>query len=268
MSDVGTWTDFLVRISSTAIVVVLITGIAARLGPRIGGVLIGLPIVLAPGFFFMLRDQPLDFVGSSASGALYSLAATQIFLIAFIVASTRLGAVPALSCAILIWCALAVPFAFLPHYPLAGSGLFALVTILAREVGRRFVDPGRLPPSPTRWSLLILRGLAAGALVGCVTLAASRLGASLSGTILAFPIGFCVILLSLRLDQGVRMASQTAHAGLLGVLGLACFCLVLAAATRFIGPWPAFVAALLSSVAVTAVLTVRAQSQRSGNRLL
>jgi hypothetical protein len=268
MSDVGPWTDFLVRMSSTAIVVVFITWIAARLGPRIGGVLIGLPIVLAPGFFFMLRDHTSDFVGSSASGALYSLAATQIFLGAFVVASKRLDALPALGCAILAWCALAFPFASLPHHPVAGAGLFALATILARRIGRRFVHTGRLPPSPTRWSLLILRGLAAGVLVGCVTFAASRLGASLSGTLLAFPIGFCVILLSLRLDQGPEMASQTAHAGLVGVIGLAGFCLVLAVASRLIAPWPAFGAALLASVAVTAILTARAQSGRTESRLL
>lgn len=267
MSDAGPWTDFLVRMASTAVVVVFITWIAARLGPRIGGVLIGLPIVLAPGFFFMLRDHTSDFVGSSASGALYSLAATQIFLGAFVVASKRLGALPALGCAILAWCALAFPFASLPHHPVAGAGLFALATILARRIGRRFVHTSKLPPSPTRWSLLILRGLAAGVLVGCVTFAASRLGASLSGTLLAFPIGFCVILLSLRLDQGPEMASQTAHAGLVGVIGLAGFCLVLAVASRLIEPWPAFGAALLASVAITTGLTVMAQSRRTGEPL-
>src|SRR5699024_8992559 len=108
----------------------------------------------------------------------------------------------------------------------------------------------------TQWSLLLLRGLAAGVLVGCVTLAASRLGASLSGTILAFPIGFCVILLSLQRDHGSEMASQTAFSGVMGVIGLAGFCLVLAFTSRLIAPVPAFGAAVLASVAITTLLSV------------
>ena len=267
MSDAGQWTDFLVRMSSTAIVVVFITWIAARLGPRIGGVLIGLPIVLAPGFFFMLRDHPLDFVGSSAAGALYSLAATQIFLGTFVVASTRMKAITTLGCAILAWVMLAVPIVFLPRDPLFGAVVFAVATVLARMIGRRFVQARERPPSPTRWSLLIMRGVAAGVLVGSVTFGSSRLGASLSGTLLAFPIGFCVILVSLHLDDGADIAGQTAYSGLNGVIGLAGFCLVLAAASLLVAPWPAFGAALLASLAITAGLTVMARGRRTGEPL-
>jgi hypothetical protein len=263
MSDAGQWTEFLIRASSTAFVVVFIAWIAARLGPAIGGVVIGLPIVLAPGFFFMLRDHPAEFVSASASGAIFSLAATQIFLGAFVAASTRIGAIGATACAIAAWCVLAIPLAFVPHDPLAGTALFALATFLARLIGRRFVDPEKRTPSPTRWSLLMLRGIAAGVLVGCVTFGASRLGPSLAGTLLAFPIGFCVILLSLRLDHGAAIAGQTAYAGLVGVVGLAGFCLALALASRLVAPWPAFGAALLASVAITTVLTVIAQSRRN-----
>ena len=259
MSDAGQWTEFAIRAASTAFVVVFVAWIAARLGPTIGGVVIGLPIVLAPGFFFMLREHSADFVAASASGAIYSLAATQIFLGAFVVASTRLGAAGATAAAIAAWCVLAIPLAFVPHDPLAGTALFALTTLLARLVGRRFVDPDRRASSPARWSLLILRGIAAGMLVGCVTFAASRLGASLAGTLLAFPIGFCVILLSLRLDHGAEIAGQTAHAGLVGVVSLAGFCLALAVASQTIGQWQAFGAALLASLAITIALTVIAR---------
>lgn len=263
MSDAGQWTEFAIRASSTAFVVVFVAWIAARLGPTIGGVVIGLPIVLAPGFFFMLREHSVEFVVASASGAIHSLAATQIFLGAFVVASTRLGAIGATACAIAAWCVLAIPLAFAPHDPLIGTGLFALTTFLARSTGRRFVDPKKSAPSSTRWSLLVLRAVAAGILVGCVTFAATRLGASLAGTLLAFPIGFCVILLSLRLDHGAAIAGQTAHAGLVGVVSLAGFCLALALAGGILSPWAAFGAALAASLAITIILTVFAQRPRA-----
>lgn len=263
MSDVGQWTEFAIRAASTAFVVVFVAWIAARLGPAIGGVVIGLPIVLAPGFFFMLREHSADFVAASASGAIYSLAATQIFLGAFVIASARLGALGATAAAIAAWCVFAIPLAFVPHDPLVGAALFAFTTLIARSVGRRFVDPDRRTPSPTRWSLLILRGVAAGVLVGCVTFGASRLGASLAGTLLAFPIGFCVILLSLRLDHGAEIAGQTAHAGLVGVVSLVGFCLALAVTSVPIGQWQGYGAALLASFGTTIALTVIAQSRRT-----
>jgi hypothetical protein len=241
MSDAGQWTEFAIRASSTAFVVVFVAWIAARLGPTIGGVVIGLPIVLAPGFFFMLREHSVEFV----------------------VASTRLGAFGATACAIAAWCVLAIPLAFAPHDPLVGTGLFALTTFLARSIGGRFIDPNKPASSSTRWSLLVLRAVAAGILVGCVTFAATRLGASLAGTLLAFPIGFCVILLSLRLDHGAAIAGQTAHAGLVGVVSLAGFCLALALAGGVLSPWGAFGAALAASLAITIVLMVLAQRRRA-----
>jgi hypothetical protein len=263
MNDAGQWAEFLIRASSTAFIVVFIAWIAARLGPAIGGVVIGLPIVLAPGFFFMLREHPADFVAAGAAGAIYSLAATQIFLGAFVIASRRLGASGATATAIGAWCVVAVPLAFVPHDPYLGTALFAIATLGAHLVGRRFVCPDRRAPSPTRWSLLVLRGIAAGALVGCVTFGASRLGASVAGTLLAFPVGFCVILVSLRLDHGAEIAGQTAYAGLVGVISLVGFCLTLATAGLLMSAWLAFAAALLSSLVITTILTVIAQSRRT-----
>jgi hypothetical protein len=255
MIDWGPWAEFAARSAATAFIVVFAGLAASRLGPKIGGVVIGLPIVLAPGFFFMMREHPADFVAASAAGAIHSLAATQVFLGAFIVASTRLGAWDATAAAIAAWCVVAMPLAFVPHDPLVGTGVFALATLAARKVGGTFLTILPQPPAPARWRLMVLRGLAAGLLVGGVTFAASRLGASIAGLLIAFPVGFCVILLSLRLDHGPDLAARTAHAGLLGVMSLVGFCLALALLSLPIGKWPAFCIALAVSVAITLALS-------------
>ena len=245
--------ELLVRVCATGFVVVFVAWLAARLGPVVGGILVGLPIVLAPGFFFMLREQPPSFVASAAAGALFSLVGTQIFLGAYVAAATRLGAAGATLAAIAGWCATAIPLAFLPHPAWAGAALFAVVTVGLRLGCARLLPGHRPATGATRWSLLIARAVAAGLLVGLVTLAATRLGPALAGTLIAFPIGFCVILLSLNLDHGPAMAARTAHAGLLGVVSLAAFSLVLSLALALLPPWLAFLAALAASLAATAI---------------
>lgn len=245
--------ELLVRVCATGFVVVFVAWLAARLGPVAGGILVGLPIVLAPGFFFLLRDQPPDFVASAAIGALFSLIGTQVFLGAYIAAATRLGAIGATLAAIAGWCATAIPLAFLPHPAWAGAALFAAVTIAMRLGCARLLPDHRPAAGGTRWSLLIARAVAAGLLIGVVTLASTRLGPALAGTLVAFPIGFCVILLSLNLDHGPAMAVRTAHAGLIGVVSLAIFSLVLSLALAVLSPWIAFLAALGASLVVTAL---------------
>lgn len=268
MSDGALWAEFGIRALATGFVVVFIAWSAARLGPAIGGVLVGLPIVLAPGFFFLVRDHPPAFVAAMAAGALFSLAATQGFLGAYVISAafTRSALLATIAAAI-CWGVLALPLALMPHPPLVGAGLFVIATILARLVGRRFVRPLPSTPSPTRWSLLVLRGAAAGLLVGVVTLAALELGPALAGMLMAFPIGFCVILLSLSMDHGPAVAARTAYTGLIGVASLAAFCLVLATSVEALAPWLAFIAALGASFALTALMTLAARRMSRASSL-
>ena len=254
------WAELLFRVSATAFVVVLVAWLAARLGPVVGGIVVGLPIVLAPGFFFMLREQEPAFVALGATGALFSLAGTQVFLGVYVASASRLHPLGATLTAAAGWCAAVLPLSLLPQSPWAGAALFAIVTILVRLASSRLLPQNAGATSSTRWSLLLMRGLAAGLLVGAVTLAANRLGPSLAGALVAFPIGFCVILLSLNLDHGPAIAARTAHAGLLGVISLAVFCLSLAVTLVFLPPWPAYLCSLGASLATTTLASLAARS--------
>lgn len=254
------WAEFLVRVSATAFVVVFVAWLAARLGPVVGGIVVGLPIVLAPGFFFMLREHEPAFVAPGATGALFSLAGTQVFLGVYVAAASRLPPFGATLAAAAGWCATVIPLTFLPQSPWAGAALFIIVTIIMRLVSGRLLPQDAGAASGTRWSLLLIRGIAAGLLVGTVTLTASRLGASVAGALAAFPIGFCVILLSLNLDHGPAIAARTAHAGLLGVTSLAVFSLSLAVMLAFLPPWPAYLCSLAASLATTTLAGLAART--------
>lgn len=258
MTDPLVLGEFAARMVGTAFVVIAVSWIAVRLGPTIGGVVVGLPIVLAPGLGFMLLDQSAGFVADAAAGALFSLAATQVFLLVFVALARVSGPFGSVAAAALAWLLMAVPLSALPHPPVVGALLFAVVTLSARWIGRAWVPERDAKAAGTRWGLLILRGLLAGLLVGGVTLGASALGAGLSGALMAFPVGFTVIAISLHLDHGGAFAGQTAYAGLTGLSSLAMFCLCLALLLRHLPAGLAFVLALAASVVVTAAMSLRA----------
>lgn len=264
MTDPLLWVEFAIRMAGTAFVVIAISWIAVRLGPTIGGVVVGLPIVLAPGLGFMLLDQPPAFVADAAAGALYSLSATQAFLLAFVILSGTTGPVLSVAGGALAWAVLALPLGLIPHPPLAGAVLFTLVTLTAKRIGRRWVAAQDAKASGTNWGLLILRGLLAGLLVGTVTLAAPYLGPGYSGALMAFPIGFTVIAISLHLDHGGTFAGQTAYAGLTGLTSLATFCLSLALLLQHLPAGIAFAAALAASILATLLMTRLAGRSRTG----
>lgn len=264
MGDPWLWGEFAIRMAGTAFVVIAVSWIAVRLGPTIGGVVVGLPIVLAPGLGFMLLDQSTAFVADAAAGALYSLSATQAFLLAFVILSRRTGPFASVAGGVLAWLILALPLGVAPHPPLLGAALFVAVTLAARRIGRRWVAGEQAKAAATNWGLLILRGLLAGLLVGGVTLAASLLGAGFSGALMAFPIGFTVIAISLHLDHGGSFAGQTAYAGLTGLGSLATFCLSLALLLERLSAGPAFALALAASVSATLAMTMLAGRSRTG----
>lgn len=264
MMDPWIWGAFTARMLGTAFVVIAISWISVRAGPRIGGVIVGLPIVLAPGLGFLLLDQSGEFVSAAAAGALYSLVATQAFLLVFVALAQKRGPFAAVAGAALAWLCLAIPLGMLPHPPVVGALLFAAVTLAAHRIGRAWVAGHQARAAATKWGLMALRGILAGMLVGAVTLGASVLGAGFSGALMAYPIGFTVIAVSLHLDHGGAFAAQTAHAGLTGMTSLAIFCLCLAVLLRTLPAGMAFALALAASVLATLVMTLLAGRRAQG----
>jgi hypothetical protein len=265
MTGATFWLEFAVRVFASGLIVLTVAWAAARLGPAIGGVLAGLPIVLAPGFFFLIAEADANFVSEMAAGTLFSMIATQGFLLAYIWATPRAGPLLALGMAALTWVLIALPLNTVAHGLVVGVAGFALTTVGAWLIGRRFVSTDLPAMAPPAGAKLVFRGIAAGLLVGSVTVASPLLGPSLAGAMLGFPIGFCVILLSLDLDYGSAVAGRTAHSGLLGVVSLATFSAVLSYGAGQVSAWTGFLAALSASVLVTLVLT-RYMSAPKGKR--
>lgn len=256
------WPALLIRMTATALVVVMVSWSVGAFGPLIGGALAGLPMVLGPGFYFLAAQFPAAFVHQAASYALYSLCATQLFVLAYILAARTLTPWRTLACAVLVWLASAALLAFLPAQPWLGLAVFVLVTAGCVRLGRGAASAATAAKGKAGWGLLLLRGALAGVLVAFVTTASQWLGASGSGLLLAFPIGYTVVAVTIHQKMGAGSVIATLRSALLGTTSLAGFCTVLALSVEQMA-WPlALLLAAGMSMSITLGLVFRPWARR------
>ena len=251
-----------VRILTTAFVVMAVSWAVGAFGPFIGGALAGLPIILGPGFYFLAMEAPAAFVAQAASYALLSLCATQCFLLAYIATAENLRPWGALVCAIGTWVLVALLLQLLPARPIVGTLAFAVATGLCLSFGRRFVRHGAPVKGKAGFGLLATRGMLAGALVAAVTTASHWLGSAGAGLLLAFPIGYTVVAMTIHHTLGSASVITTLYSALLGTASLAGFCMTLAFTAASLPSSAAISLAIVISVLTTLMIVIGAQRRR------
>lgn len=246
-----------VRMFATAFVVMAVAWAVGVFGPIVGGALAGMPIILGPGFYFLIMKAPVAFVVQAASYSLLSLCATQLYLLAYIAAAGKAQPWLTLFGSITTWLLAAYLFQFFPVQPMTGVLLFVLATSVALILCRRFIVDEPTTKGTTGLGLLAFRGVLAGTLVAAVTTASHWLGPAGAGLLLAFPIGYSVVAVTIHQKLGAASVIATLYSALLGTASLAGFCSALAMTMPH---WPsgwAFGFALSMSLLITLGLVVR-----------
>lgn len=246
--------ELVFRMAATTLVVIIVAMAVGRFGPLVGGALAGLPIVLGPGFYFLLDRAPLEFNISAAAYSILSLCATQVFTLVYIAAASRLSALISILMATLSWFISIFVLRLLPPDPVAGAVLFVLITSMSRYGAKRFHRNATKVRRGESFALLLARAGLAGILVAVVTATASQLGSQWSGILLAYPVGYTVIAVTIQRQYGRNVVIATLTSTLLGTGSLAAFCFSLALTLRVLPGHGAFAAALLTSLTVTTAL--------------
>ena len=248
-----------IKLVATAVVVIGVSIAVGKLGPRLGGIIAGMPIVLGPGYFFMLQEQSPAFIREAALSTLHALVATLVFSICFVVSARRLGARASLALATLCWVPAALLFSQLPGGAAMAVLMYAVVLLLAEGVKRYLrLSPPRVV-AVSGWFDLILRGVLAGVLVSVATTLAANAGPLLSGLLVGFPIGLLTIGWTLHQRYGVEVARATVSMAQQGMLSLVAFGLVTAVLAGTLPPLITFLSALLASMGVSAGLFMLSQ---------
>jgi hypothetical protein len=261
----ATLVAFLVRLLATAGIVLAVTVIVGRLGPRIGGVVAGLPIVVGPGLAFIALDKPSDYLVEAAGFVLVSLIATQAFMFAYARAARSLRPAPSLSVAVAAWLAAIAILALPTLPPVAATLLFTLAAFVSAHLLRRTEADPATPPVQDGWTSLLLRAGLAGIMVGAISLGAQALGPRIAGLLLAYPVGMTVIAVTIHQRHGAPAVIGTLAAAALGTLSIGAFALAVALLTSPLGAAPALLLALGASLLVSLLLLhLRRRSASSG----
>jgi hypothetical protein len=234
-----------------------------RFGPRVGGWLIGFPVVAGPVLWFYAREQGPGFAASAAAGTAMGIVSLCGFLVAYALGSRRLGWLPSLllgygAFTLLTAGLLVTPGLGQPTWPLgllaAFAALSATLTLLRRLPAR--------PQAPRPRRDLLLRVLATALLVLALTGMAGVLGPALSGLVTPFPVATTILVVFAHREAGPG-GVLAAYAGYIPSLySFAAFC---AALSFGLARWPlsgafgfALLVSLLSQTVVLKLVARRA----------
>ncbi len=228
---------------------------ARRFGPRIGGLIAGLPVVAGPILLVYALDHGDAFAASAAGGTMLGL----VSLIAFVVVYAQLAAHAHWTAAMIAgWLAFAAGTALFSTFTLpagaelavSAAGMLAGLALLPRPSA----EPREHPPHPA-WDLPLRAGCAA-ALVLSLTAIAGWLGPRLSGLLAPFPIIATVLATFTHAQRGADELRRLLRGLLSGFGAFALFCFTLAVSLRPLGTAAGFGLATLLALLVQACAIV------------
>ncbi len=248
-----------VKVLLAPMFVVLASLTARRFGPRVGGLVAGLPVVAGPILLVYALAHGRAFAAGAAAGTLLGL----ISLIAFVVVYARLAPRVFWGVSLLAgWLAFAlgtVAFSALSvpagvALSLAGAAVLLGLACLPRA-GR---VPAALAPPPA-WDLP-LRATCALALVLGLTAIAGWLGPQLSGLLAPFPIIATVLATFTHAQRGSDELLRLLRGLLSGFGAFALFCFTLAVSLRALDTGAAFALATVVALVAQGLVALLAPS--------
>ncbi len=223
---------------------------ARRFGPRIGGLVGGLPVVAGPILLVLAIVHDRDFAARSATTSLLGLVSLATFVVVYGSVARRLRWPGALG---LAWLAFLAMTALASAFHLTATVALA-VAFAGFVLGRAVLPSPATGPSPAAiappsWDLPV-RAVCAAAMVLAITAASAGLGPRLSGLLAPAPIITTVLAAFTHAQLGPDATLRLLRGMLTGFFAFALFCWTVALTV----PHASVVAAFALATAV-AVLT-------------
>jgi hypothetical protein len=242
----------LLKLTLAPLLVAAATLAARRWGPRVGGLVVGLPLTTGPIFLFLALDQGLDFAAGATLGILCGLVGLAAFALAYAAASRRTGWAGSLALAAVAFFAASAGMGRLGggvvEAGLAAWAALGLAAALIRRPG-----PG-VARAPAAWWDLWVRMLAAAALTLGITAAAGRLGPVLSGIVGTYPVVSTVVTTFTHAQLGREAAVAMLRGSVLSWIAFASCFLAIGLALEAQGLAVALALGMLAAVATTVLV--------------
>jgi hypothetical protein len=212
----------LLKLMLAPLLVAAATLAARKWGPRVGGLLLGLPLTTGPIFLFLAIDQGPHFAAGATVGILFGLIGLAAFAVAFAAASSRTGWVASLAFATTAFFAFSAGVRRLDSDMIIAGLAAWLALVLAASLIRR-PQPRIARAAPPWWDLWV-RMLAVAALTLAITAAASRLGPILSGIVGTYPVAITVVITFTHAQLGRNAALDMLRGSVLSWISfVSCF---------------------------------------------
>jgi uncharacterized membrane protein (GlpM family) len=261
------WFGLALKMTLTAVVIVVISVAVERSGPFVGALIGAAPTAAGAAYTILALEHPPDFIAASAIGSVAINSAVGAFAATYVVLAQRYGLFASLGGAGITWLAMAAALRTVDWTPLGAVVVNIIVYSITIPLTWRFRAHGG-PVKFMRSRLDIpLRALAAAVVIAVVTSASSRIGSFASGMFALFPItlGSSIVILHPRIG-GKATSAMLAHAQL-PLIGLGLGFLAVHYLVAPIGVWPALGGGLVVALAWSGVLLVMQLRQRRVARI-
>jgi hypothetical protein len=245
----------ILKLTLVPLFLLAVTLVARRWGPRVAGLLAGLPLVTGPILGFIVAEQGAAFGAATAQAALAGVAAAVSFAVVYARSALRAGWAGALALALLAWAAVAMALQALP----AGAPAAAAAALVALLLGRQWRPRVAVAPvaRSVAWTEVLPRMAAGAALTLAVTWAAATLGPRWSGVLAVFPLLSTVVAADTHRRQGGPYAAALLSAMVDAFWAFAVFCAALVLLLQRVAPAMAFGVAVTLTLAVQALVLMR-----------
>jgi hypothetical protein len=238
-----------IKLLITPAFMICVTLTARRWGPKVAGLLAGLPLTSAPVSVYLAVEQGSDFAARAAVGSLSGVGSVGIFCLTYAIAARRFRWAICTSAGIASFAAFTVILRLVsPNLLLSAVGTAA--TLSAVIALFPFVSTSATSKKFPRWDLPV-RAITATTLVLLLTRAASSIGAQLTGLVSPLPIFTNVVAAFSQECDGYERCILFLRGTVLASFGFASFFLVVGWALTSLGAGLTYSTASIAAILVS-----------------
>jgi hypothetical protein len=213
------WLSLIVKMATSAALVVGASKIVERSGPFIGAMVATLPVSAGPAYAFLALEHGPAFLARSTLAGLSMTACIGVFIIVYAAMAQRHGMLLSLGAALGLWVTGASLTRLVEWTVPLALGLNFVCYGAAIIIARRWKGGGSIPPAPARLWDLPARAGAVMALVALVIMAGRLLGPEIAGMTAQAPVVLTSLAVILHPRVGGKITAEVLTLGLPGMVG-------------------------------------------------
>ena len=226
---------------------------ARRFGPRVGGLVGGLPVVAGPILLVFALEHGTKFAAQAAAGTLLGMVSLSVFIVIYAHAAVH---TPWLASLLAGWAGFAAITVLLDGISVSAKVALAVVLValtLTLALLPRHMQEPYSRADPPAWDLPV-RAASALALVLVLTALAGHLGAHLSGLLAPFPVVASVLAVFTHILHGEEDVARILRGFVLGLVAYALFSFMLAVSLQSLGITSGFTVAIACALGTQALM--------------